>query len=149
MTKMQKMLTAAMAGLMGASMTGTPVFAKDKKASSGKDKTKANHTVDTHGCKGQNACKGKGGCSAGDNGCAGKNSCKGKGGCASQAATHECKGMNNCKGQGKGGENACKGQGSCKTSKAVEEGTATPAAATNSTDKGKNACSGKNGCSAK
>ena len=35
-----------------------------------------------HSCKGQNDCKGLGGCKSGDNGCAGKNSCKGKGGCA-------------------------------------------------------------------
>ncbi|HTV48486.1 MAG TPA: hypothetical protein VMG59_08575 [Phycisphaerae bacterium] len=39
------------------------------------------HNVDTHACKGQNDCKGQGGCSSGDNGCNGKNSCKGKGGC--------------------------------------------------------------------
>ena len=32
-------------------------------------------------CKGQNACKGQGGCSSSDNGCKGKNSCKGHGGC--------------------------------------------------------------------
>lgn len=37
---------------------------------------------DTHDCKGNNSCKGKGGCKTGDNGCAGKNTCKGKGGCA-------------------------------------------------------------------
>jgi hypothetical protein len=35
----------------------------------------------THDCAGKNACKGQGGCKAGDAGCAGKNSCKGKGGC--------------------------------------------------------------------
>ncbi|HMD55657.1 MAG TPA: hypothetical protein VKJ65_14010 [Phycisphaerae bacterium] len=39
------------------------------------------HNVDAHACKGQNDCKGQGGCSSSDNGCAGKNSCKGKGGC--------------------------------------------------------------------
>jgi hypothetical protein len=38
-----------------------------------------------HDCKGQNACKGQGGCSTGNNGCKGKNSCKGKGGCATNA----------------------------------------------------------------
>ncbi|HEY8966981.1 MAG TPA: hypothetical protein VIM58_11080 [Candidatus Methylacidiphilales bacterium] len=38
---------------------------------------------DSHSCKGQNTCKGKGGCKTGDNGCKGKNSCKGKGGCKS------------------------------------------------------------------
>lgn len=35
-----------------------------------------------HACKGQNECKGQGGCKTGDKGCAGKNTCKGKGGCA-------------------------------------------------------------------
>jgi hypothetical protein len=35
-----------------------------------------------HDCKGQNTCKGTGGCKAGDNGCKGQNSCKGKGGCS-------------------------------------------------------------------
>jgi hypothetical protein len=33
-------------------------------------------------CKGQNECKGKGGCAVeGKHGCAGSNECKGKGGC--------------------------------------------------------------------
>ena len=36
---------------------------------------------DKHACKGNNECKGQGGCKSGDNGCAGKNSCKGHGGC--------------------------------------------------------------------
>lgn len=39
---------------------------------------------ESHDCKGQNSCKGKGGCKTGDNGCAGKNSCKGKGGCSTK-----------------------------------------------------------------
>jgi hypothetical protein len=34
-----------------------------------------------HDCKGNNECKGQGGCKTGDNGCKGQNSCKGKGGC--------------------------------------------------------------------
>jgi hypothetical protein len=34
-----------------------------------------------HDCKGQNSCKGQGGCQTSDMGCKGKNSCKGKGGC--------------------------------------------------------------------
>ncbi len=38
--------------------------------------------VRSHPCKGQNACKGLGGCKSGDQGCKGKNTCKGKGGCA-------------------------------------------------------------------
>jgi hypothetical protein len=45
-----------------------------------KDKT------EKHACKGQNSCKGKGGCKSSDNGCKGKNSCKGKGGCATDGS---------------------------------------------------------------
>jgi hypothetical protein len=37
---------------------------------------------ETHSCKGTNSCRGKGGCTTGDNGCQGLNSCKEKGGCA-------------------------------------------------------------------
>jgi hypothetical protein len=43
--------------------------------------------ADKHMCKGQNSCKGKGGCAESDNGCRGKNSCKGKGGCSTMGPT--------------------------------------------------------------
>ena len=68
-----------------------------------------------HACKAYNDCKGKGGCTSGDNGCAGKNSCKGKGGCAT-VAKHGCAGQNSCKGLGgcSGGDNGCKTKNSCK-----------------------------------
>ena len=46
----------------------------------------ARRKSDKHACKGQNSCKGKGGCKTGDNGCKGKNSCKGKGGCATDGS---------------------------------------------------------------
>ncbi|MGC4089211.1 MAG: hypothetical protein QM756_15270 [Polyangiaceae bacterium] len=36
---------------------------------------------DKHGCKGQNACKGKGGCKSDKHECKGQNACKGQGGC--------------------------------------------------------------------
>ncbi len=65
-------LTAQLQAATTVAKTGAPtagVLADEKKG-------------ETHGGKGQNTCKGKGGCKAGDNGCAGKNSCKGKGGCA-------------------------------------------------------------------
>jgi hypothetical protein len=42
--------------------------------------------TEKHACKGQNSCKGKGGCKSSDNGCKGKNSCKGKGGCATDGS---------------------------------------------------------------
>ena len=34
-----------------------------------------------HACKGQNMCKGQGGCKTDKNACQGKNDCKGQGGC--------------------------------------------------------------------
>jgi hypothetical protein len=34
-----------------------------------------------HACKGQNPCKGLGGCKTDKNDCKGRNQCKGKGGC--------------------------------------------------------------------
>ncbi|HTQ03872.1 MAG TPA: hypothetical protein VMI54_08440 [Polyangiaceae bacterium] len=36
---------------------------------------------DKHDCKGQNACKGKGGCKTDTHACKGQNACKGQGGC--------------------------------------------------------------------
>ncbi len=50
-------------------------------ASAGEEENKDLSKLPKHECAGKNACKGQGGCKAGDNGCAGKNSCKGKGGC--------------------------------------------------------------------
>lgn len=34
-----------------------------------------------HGCKGQNECKGRGGCKTDKHACKGQNECKGQGGC--------------------------------------------------------------------
>ncbi len=52
----------------------------DDKGKKDKDKT------EKHACKGQNSCKGKGGCKSSDNGCKAENSCKGKGGCATDGS---------------------------------------------------------------
>lgn len=75
---------AALAGILSAGFisqaTAATVSSTDTSFSAGvlADDKKG----DTHDCKGNNSCKGKGGCKTGDNGCAGKNTCKGKGGCA-------------------------------------------------------------------
>ena len=61
--------------MMGAVAAGLAAGSKVRAEEKAKDK------AEKHVCKGHNSCKGKGGCSTGDNGCAGKNSCKGKGGC--------------------------------------------------------------------
>jgi hypothetical protein len=70
-------ISAAMAGLLAGTMATTGC--KSSKDDSGAAASAS--ATDKHDCKGMNSCKGKGGCSQGDQGCKGKNSCKGKGGC--------------------------------------------------------------------
>jgi len=72
-------ISAAMAGLLAGTLGTTGCSSSKDETSAGAPSTGA--ATDKHDCKGQNSCKGKGGCSAGDQGCKGKNSCKGKGGC--------------------------------------------------------------------
>jgi hypothetical protein len=74
---------AALAGLYAGALAARTYAADDTAGSStqtGKDATSK------HACKGQNTCKGTGGCGSGDMGCAGKNTCKGKGGCATDSS---------------------------------------------------------------
>ncbi len=100
-----KVMGAAVAGML----VGSKAFGQEEKA----EEKEAKHV-----CKGNNDCKGHGGCRTEHNGCAGKNDCKGKGGCATTAQLHDCAGKNDCKGQGgcggKEGKNDCKGQGGCE-----------------------------------
>ncbi len=73
--------------LMGAALTGFAAgqnaFAqqstsdKNDPANAQSGKKGGKEDKDKHACKGQNSCKGKGGCGADK----GKNECKGKGGC--------------------------------------------------------------------
>jgi hypothetical protein len=74
---------AAVAGLMTGMMV-TPADAATTTSKAGV--SIMGKKTDTHACKGQNSCKGKGGCKTSDNGCKGKNSCKGKGGCATDGS---------------------------------------------------------------
>lgn len=81
--------SAALAGLL----TGTSAKLQAQTLGQGKagiqavsDKDTDKDKTEKHGCKGQNSCKGKGGCNSSDNGCKGKNSCKGKGGCATDGS---------------------------------------------------------------
>ena len=68
--------------LMGAALSGfvagNAVGAKAQDTDSGKKAEKACAKHEKHACKGQNCCKGRGGCGADK----GKNDCKGKGGCS-------------------------------------------------------------------
>jgi hypothetical protein len=65
MTKRNKVLLgAAVAGILGATMSSVPALAASKK--------------DVY-CAGVNACKGKGMCQGGGHECGGQNGCKGQG----------------------------------------------------------------------
>ena len=64
---------AAVAGLYAGS-TATRAYASGVAGNS--------NSMLKDGTAGTHACKGQGGCKAGDNGCKGQNSCKGKGGCS-------------------------------------------------------------------
>jgi len=95
-SKSSLVLTAAFTGLLGGTMARAASMPTNSRP--GADLTSASSSispiagqaaddkVEKHGCKGLNSCKGKGGCSSGDNGCKGKNSCKGKGGCATDGS---------------------------------------------------------------
>ncbi len=81
MSTTNKFAVAALAGLMslGVMSIGVAANAGDhghEKAASGEQ------GAEKHGCKGQNSCKGNGGCKTDKNACKGHNECKGQGGCA-------------------------------------------------------------------
>ena len=91
MTKSMKslMMGAALAGFMAGNTAvakASPSSTSVSNSSSLGHMAKSFDDTDKHACKGQNSCKGKGGCKTGDNGCKGKNSCKGKGGCATDGS---------------------------------------------------------------
>ena len=75
-------LMAGSAARLHAATTGNP----DQGASISKGQLADDSNSGKHGCKGQNLCKGQGGCKTGDQGCKGKNTCKGKGGCSTNGA---------------------------------------------------------------
>jgi hypothetical protein len=75
-------LTAAFSGLLGGTVARAATQGNTGSIIRSIAGQAADNPVEKHACKGLNSCKGRGGCSSGDNGCKGKNSCKGKGGCA-------------------------------------------------------------------
>lgn len=79
MTKtMRKLLVgAALTGLVAGTTAAVAQTGGEKTAKSDSGKKATKEKVEKHACKGQNSCKGKGGCGA----TKGKNDCKGKGGC--------------------------------------------------------------------
>ncbi len=119
----RRKFTTAMGAVAAGMVAGSKLFAGDdmKPHAGMKGATKG----DKHVCKGQNECKGQGGC-------------------ASAAAKHSCKGKNDCKGMGgcKSGDNSCAGKNSCKG----KGGCAVPVDPAHMTMKDKNSCKGKSGC---
>lgn len=73
----KKLAVAALTGLLSVgtlSACSTDYF--------GGAESSSESVAEKHGCKGQNSCKGKGGCKTDKNACKGHNACKGQGGCA-------------------------------------------------------------------
>lgn len=70
MAKGNRMLKAAVAGIVGAAIVSTPSWAKESKAKKSDKNVK---------CYGVNKCGGHGKCGGPGHECAGKNSCKGQG----------------------------------------------------------------------
>ena len=77
------LLTAAVAGIIGsigcshdAAPASGPTAAAPSSTTAG-----AVAAPEKHACKGQNSCKGNGGCKTDKNACKGQNSCKRTGGC--------------------------------------------------------------------
>jgi hypothetical protein len=82
-------LAAAFAGLLGgttARLNAQPVSAHSEATASSSTFAGVIVAADQkdlpkHACKGQNDCKGQGGCGTDKHSCKGKNDCKGQGGC--------------------------------------------------------------------
>jgi hypothetical protein len=102
-SKNSLVLTAALTGLLGGTMTrvnANPAPSTDQSQDAGK-KDQGKTAVEKHACAGKNSCKGNGGCAtdgskdnkgsaagiAEKHSCAGKNSCKGNGGCATDGSS--------------------------------------------------------------
>ena len=75
----KKLATAALAGLISASVMGMGIAQAESDHGKSMEKS-ASHSMEKekHACKGQNSCKGNGG--------DGKNECKGQGSCATDGS---------------------------------------------------------------
>lgn len=87
-----KLAIAALAGLMTVGFTAAPAlasanpFPQGYKVASSEKSGSMEQQMEKHACKGQNSCKGNGGCKTEKNACKGQNSCKGQGGCATDGS---------------------------------------------------------------
>ncbi|MDX1923078.1 MAG: hypothetical protein SFW65_08125 [Alphaproteobacteria bacterium] len=78
----KKLAVAALAGLLTMGFSVAP-----GQAHATTDNAAASDTqIEKHACKGQNSCKGNGGCKTERNACKGQNACKGLGGCATDGS---------------------------------------------------------------
>jgi hypothetical protein len=102
-SKNSVVLTAALAGLLGGTISRVNAAPQDKGQAS-QPEAKPNPK---HSCAGKNACKGTGGCAT-------DGSKKNKAAEAGVAEKHSCKGKNTCKGNG-----GCATDGSLKKKKAA------------------------------
>jgi len=69
------LVAAAVSGLVAGAREGSSA----RHADLGGDSSAAR--LDKHACRGQNECKGQGGCKTDKHACKGQNDCKGQGGC--------------------------------------------------------------------
>lgn len=80
-----KLAMAALAGLLTAGVSASPALATTHDAghetAAPEKHGSPTHEIEKHACKGQNSCKGNGGCKTEKNACKGQNECKGHGGC--------------------------------------------------------------------
>lgn len=92
-SKHSVVLTAALTGLLGGTMSYLNAAPANALAQNGQSSNMTQQGVHQHSCAGKNSCKGQGGCKAGNHSCKGKNSCKGQGGCATDLSQAQMKKM--------------------------------------------------------
>jgi hypothetical protein len=79
-----KLAVAALAGLLTLGVTAAT--ASVAHANNHEKAASSDTQMEKHACKGQNSCKGNGGCKTERNACKGHNECKGLGGCATDGS---------------------------------------------------------------
>jgi hypothetical protein len=84
MTTKNTLAIAALAGILSVGAVSTGFISKANAGTH--DKAANEQATEKHGCKGQNSCKGNGGCKTDKNACKGHNTCKGQGGCATDGS---------------------------------------------------------------
>jgi hypothetical protein len=81
MTRRSQWVTAACLGILAGASSATGCNKGDSGSSAAPSATTPTAAGAKHACKGQNDCKGQGGCGTDKHACKGQNACKGQGGC--------------------------------------------------------------------